>query len=217
MRTLIRYVCLAALVSTLQLRAQSTFGSIVGTVKDATGAVLTDASVKVTLTDENATSEFSTNGNGNYEALNLKPGHYKVTVDHPGFQEKAVENLLLQARQTSRVDVNLAVGSTQQTVTVESQGGVIASETDTIASTYGSEKILTLPTNLRASTSTSPYGPLTTHFRACSWMAEPTIIFRSRVGCRISLNLRSMASLRRASGRTGHWSRSFPQWKGSLK
>lgn len=162
MRTISRSLCLTVIAATLQLQAQSTFGSIVGTVKDASGAVVTDADVKVTLTDENATKEVTTGGNGNYEALNLKPGHYRVIVSHAGFQEKTVENLLLQARQTSRVDVNLTIGSTRQTVTVESQGGVIASETDTIASTYGSEKILTLPTNLRASTSTSPYGLLTT-------------------------------------------------------
>ena len=162
MRTISRFLYSTVIAAALQLQGQSTFGSIVGTIRDSSGAVVTDAKVRVTLTDENATSEVSTNGNGNYEALNLKPGHYKITVRHAGFQEKAVENLLLQARQTSRVDVDLAVGSTQQTVTVESQGGVIASETDTIASTYGSEKILTLPTNLRASTSTSPYGLLTT-------------------------------------------------------
>src|SRR5438132_14388217 len=50
-----------------------------------------------------------------------------------------------------------------QAVTVESAAaGVVASETNTIASSYGSEKILNLPTNLRASTSTSPYLLITT-------------------------------------------------------
>ena len=120
------------------------------------------ATVKVTGTDENISREVATGSNGNYEALNLKPGFYKVTVDHPGFEQATVENLLLQARQTSRVDVTLKVGSVHEVVTVESQGGVIASETDTISSTYGADKIVTLATNLRASTSTSPYGLLTT-------------------------------------------------------
>ena len=105
------------------------------------------AAVKVTGTDENISREVATGSNGNYEALNLKPGFYKVTVDHPGFEQATVENLLLQARQTSRVDVTLKVGSVHEVVTVESQGGVIASETDTISSTYGTDKIVTLPTN----------------------------------------------------------------------
>ncbi len=159
---ILSYICLFAVGASFALRAQSTFGSIVGTVKDESGAAVAQAVVKVTDIDENSSRDISSGTNGNYEALNLKPGHYSVTVDRSGFDRETVTNVLLQARQTSRVDVTLKIGTVRQTVTVESQSGVIASETDTIASTYGSEKILTLPTNLRASTSTSPYGLLTT-------------------------------------------------------
>ncbi len=162
MGSLARYSCLIALAACLQLRGQSTFGSIVGTVKDSSGAIVRDATVTITYTDENATQRVVTDANGNYEALNLKPGRYQVAVNHPGFREETVNDVNLQARQTTRVDVSLSIGSVEQRITVESQGGVVSSETDTIASTYGAEKILTLPTNLRASTSTSPYGLLTT-------------------------------------------------------
>ena len=153
---------LALFAASVCLRAQSTFGSIVGTVTDPSGGIVVKANVHVLYTDENATHLVTTDSKGNYEALNLKPGHYKVTVEHPGFEQQTVNDVLLQARQTSRVNVALSLGNVQQTVTVESQGGVIASETDTIASTYGAEKISTLPANFRASTSTSPYLLLTT-------------------------------------------------------
>jgi hypothetical protein len=147
----------------VSLRSQSTFGALVGTVHDSTGAVISKAVVKITNTDEGTARAIATDDQGTYEALNLKPGHYSVTVSVPGFQQETIQDISLAARQTSRVDVTLQVGAVTEAVNVEAQGaGVIASETSTIASSYGSEKILELPTNLRASTSTSPYFILTT-------------------------------------------------------
>lgn len=153
-------LCAAALP--FELGAQSTFGAIVGLVRDSSGAAVARAAVRVTNTDENTSRELLADDSGNYEALNLKPGHYSVNVTKPGFQARKVEDIQLLARQTLRVDADLSVGAVEQTVTVEAKAGVIASETATVASSYGSEKILTLPTNLRASTSTSPFYTITT-------------------------------------------------------
>ena len=96
MRKVLAQVCALAVCAGFTLQAQSTFGSIVGNVKDASGAFVMHATVKVTGTDENISREVATGSNGNYEALNLKPGFYKVTVDHPGFEQATVENLLLR-------------------------------------------------------------------------------------------------------------------------
>src|SRR5260370_11150440 len=154
--------CLGLAVLPGGVSAQSTFGAIVGSVKDSSNAFVSHAVVKITNTDENTSHEVITAGDGNYEALNLKPGQYSVTVTQPGFQVEQIGDIRLLARQTIRIDVTLKVGAVGQTVTVESKAGVIASETNTVASSYGSERILTLPTNLRASTSTSPYLTITT-------------------------------------------------------
>ena len=153
---------LSVLVLTSHLNAQSTFGSIIGSVKDTTNATIGRAAVKITNTDENTSRDLSTESDGTYEALNLKPGHYAVMVTFAGFRVEKLNDISLLARQTVRVDVTLQVGSVDQSVTVEAKAGVIASETNTIASSYGSERILTLPTNLRASTSTSPYQTIKT-------------------------------------------------------
>ena len=53
--------------------AQSTFGAIVGTVRDATGATVADATVKLENLNESTVREAKTSLDGNYEALNLKP------------------------------------------------------------------------------------------------------------------------------------------------
>lgn len=142
--------------------AQSTFGSIVGNIKDQSSAMVSDALVKITNIDENTSREVRTTNNGDYEVLNLKPGTYSVSVTQPGFRIGSVNDVAVLARQTVRVDVTLEIGTAEQSVTVEAKAGVIASETDTIASSYGSERLLSLPTNLRASTSTSPYFNITT-------------------------------------------------------
>ncbi len=138
-------------------QAQSTFGSIVGNVKDPAGAAVAGAVVTIRNQAENTSRQVLADHEGNYEALNLKPSTYSVKVSHPGFQAAQFNEVTLLARQSVRVDALLTVGAVEQSVTVEATAGVIASETSTVASSYGSERIISLPTNLRASGSTSPF------------------------------------------------------------
>src|SRR5262249_53673120 len=153
---------LLALSANVQVRAQSIFAAIIGTVKDPSGATVSNAAVKIFNTDENSSRNVKTNDAGQYEAVNLRPGHYSLTVAQEGFEAVTISNIVLDARQTARLDVALQLGAQKQTVRVSTDAGVIASETDAIASSYGSEKILTLPANFRASTSTTPYPLLST-------------------------------------------------------
>ena len=147
----------AAIFLPLLGQAQSTFGSIVGNVKDPSGSAVAGAVVTIVNLAENTSKQVLTDRDGAYEALNLKPSNYSVKVSHPGFQAAAMNDVGLLARQTVRVDMGLQVGAVEQSVTVEASAGVVASETNTVASSYGAERILSLPTNLRASGSTSPY------------------------------------------------------------
>jgi hypothetical protein len=141
------------------LRAQSTLGTILGTVTDSSGAVVPNCDVKITLNEEGALRTLKTDPNGNYEAVNSKPGHYTVEVSDTGFQTSRVENLELAARQTLRVDITLKVGQMAQTVEVKAtSAGVINTETETVSSAYNTLEITNLPTNYRASgNGNSPY------------------------------------------------------------
>src|SRR5579863_3103038 len=137
---------------------QSTLGTLLGTVTDASGAVVAGASVTVTDTDEGTARTLRTDAHGNYADVDRKADHYSVEVSQAGFQSELVSGLQLAARQTLRVDVVLQVGSTTQQVEVTSQAGVINTETETISSTYNSLQITSLPTNYRASgNGNSPY------------------------------------------------------------
>jgi hypothetical protein len=135
--------------------SQSTFGTILGTVKDSSGAVVPNAAVKATNLDENTTRETSTNSNGDYSVLNALPARYSITVSANGFETFTVTDLTLAARQTLRVDGNLKIGQMSQVVSVESTSqGVIATDSQTIQAALDPQK---MPVNVRANSSTSPY------------------------------------------------------------
>jgi hypothetical protein len=137
---------------------QSTLGTILGTVTDASGAVIVRATVTITNTDEGTARTATTDANGNYEAVNSKPGHYTVEVSKPGFKAESIRDLEIVSRQTLRVDVVLQVGQATQSVQVEASATVITTETETVASAYNSLQITNLPTNYRASgNGNSPY------------------------------------------------------------
>ena len=148
---------LISLLSAIALNAQSVQSTILGTVKDQSGAIIPDAKVVITDTDTRNSASYITDASGSFQALELPPGKYQVQVTKPGFQRKMISELGLAARQQMRIDVTLSVGTAQQEVTVDaSTAGAIETETPSIASTLDTKSVMSLPANYRASGSTSP-------------------------------------------------------------
>ncbi len=139
------------------IHAQSTQGTVLGTVKDTTGAVLSGATITVTDQDTSAVRTIASDAQGNFEALNLEPGHYKVTTTHEGFQSEVDGDLLLTARQQLRINVTLQAGGGTQQVTVNAtDAGAIQTDTPSIAAALDPKEVLDLPANYRGAGSTSP-------------------------------------------------------------
>src|SRR6185436_18326383 len=112
-------LCLTALlVGAPAAFAQFDTGTVVGTVRDASGAALPGA--KVTLTNvETGISTVKTAGDdGNYEITSVKPGQYVVTGEKTGFSLALVENVRVQVAARLRVDLQLAVGQVTEKVEV---------------------------------------------------------------------------------------------------
>jgi len=99
-------IVLCVLGITISANAQSTFGSIVGGVHDTTQAVVPEASVKVRSLDDNSIRSATSDQNGSFEFVNLKPGHYAVSAEAQGFAEFLVPSAELTARQTLHVPSN---------------------------------------------------------------------------------------------------------------
>lgn len=160
LRKLVRIVFgLSAILlsNAMLLTAQSTQSTILGTVRDASGAVVPAARVVITNADQASSTGYVTDANGDFQAQDLPPGTYQVQVTKTGFETKLIESLGLGARQQLRVDVTLIVGASQQEVTVNaSNAGAIETETASISSTLNTQNVMNLPANFRASGSTSP-------------------------------------------------------------
>jgi hypothetical protein len=144
--------------------AQSTFGSIVGTVKDQSGSVVPGATVTLVNQGSSATRTATSGASGNYEFLNLDAGTYQVSVAANGFKDVVFDHLVLQARDTQRIDANMAVGSASQTVEVQAAGDVITTDESSLATTKTGHELVDLPVAVysRSNGSTSPILTLTT-------------------------------------------------------
>jgi Carboxypeptidase regulatory-like domain/TonB dependent receptor len=142
-----------------QLAAQSTFGSIIGVVLDASNAAVPGAKVEITNTDENISRTVETNAQGGYQALNLKPGKYKISARKEGFGSFQLSDVVLDSRQERRADITLSVAALTQAVEVTATAAVINTENGTISDTKGSAEVTQLPVNYRGAT-TSPLGAL---------------------------------------------------------
>ena len=81
------YIWIAALAISSAMnpnyaKAQTSYGSVVGTVKDSAGALIAGAQVQLTNTGTNAEQKAVTSSAGTYTFINLNPGSYNVTVSH---------------------------------------------------------------------------------------------------------------------------------------
>ena len=139
--------------------AQSTFGGIVGIVRDTTQAVVPGASVKIRRLEDNSIRSTTSDQNGSFEFVNLKPGNYALSTQAEGFAEFQVLSAELTSRQTLRIDVTLALKSQSVTVEVADTVAVINTENGVISDSKDNRQITELPLNNRATT-TSPLGAL---------------------------------------------------------
>src|ERR1700722_8315577 len=109
--------------------AQATQGAIIGSVKDAAGAVIPNATVTLTNTDEGTLRSLKSNSVGDFRFLDAKAGHYSLAVEAAGFERWSATDVTLEVRQELRVDATLSVGTVQQSVQVTGDS-VSAIETD---------------------------------------------------------------------------------------
>lgn len=123
-------------------------GRISGQVTDPTQAAIANASVTIENKDRGVKRQLITDGEGRYSAPDLLIGEYSVSVEASGFQKQTRAGLNLAVASALTVDVQLAVGTLGETVTVESTGGVV--ETNSSNGSYFSNKQMAdLPINGR--------------------------------------------------------------------
>jgi Carboxypeptidase regulatory-like domain len=129
--------------------AQNIFGSIVGTVSDASGAVIPKAAVTVTDLATGQTRNAATDGQGNYEILSLPRGEYKVDIDAHGFKRFSRSPIDVVLDQVARVDVTMQVGEQSQQVTVNAAPPIMQTDSASLGQAVEGKAVETLPLNGR--------------------------------------------------------------------
>jgi len=138
--------------------AQSSTGTIQGTVADAQGAVIPNASVIITNEGTNRAITATSNAEGLFSLPALDPGSYKVEVQETNFQT-TTQQVTLQTAQVVNLEFKLQPGSTSQTIEVTAAAPIVDTSTSGIGNIVTSRQIMDLPLNGRNFTSLADIVP----------------------------------------------------------
>lgn len=128
--------------------AQDT-GAIVGTVKEATGAVITGAAVRITNTGTGITRETTSDVNGRYLAESLPIGVYDITAEKTGFKRFIHKGVKLNVADRLNLDIAMEVGQVTEAVTIEGGTPVVQTETGALNYFISGNQITELAVNGR--------------------------------------------------------------------
>src|SRR5271170_1453459 len=145
---LLSVIMVMLLVSALA-PAQDATGRIIGTISDATGAVIPNVQVTVIDTATAISRKTTTNQDGYYQVLALPIAAYKVTAEHDGFRTFGSDQNKLQINQALRIDIKLEIGTVAQTVEVGSQAAPVETVNATLGQSVTGRTLTNMPLNGR--------------------------------------------------------------------
>ena len=123
----------------------SSTGTITGKVSDTSGAVLPGVTVNATSPSMMGVQSIVTNTEGMYRFPAVPPGTYTVTFELPGFSTLKREGIDIRLGFTAQLNVELAVASLQETVTVTGESPVIDTSTTRTQQNFKLEQLQSLP------------------------------------------------------------------------
>lgn len=145
-----RFLRCAAVVASVSGCAwsQTTTGSVLGRVTDASGSSVRGASVTLTNLANNQAEKTTTGEQGDYTFPLIPPGAYRVVVEAAGFKQFS-RDFTLEVDQKARVDVPLSVGQLTESVTVTGEAVLLESDSSSLGQVIQSRQVADLPLNGR--------------------------------------------------------------------
>jgi Carboxypeptidase regulatory-like domain/TonB dependent receptor len=131
------------------LYAQTSYGTVSGTVTDASGAAITDAQVTITNMASGEKRVQPTGADGYFSFVNLVPGTYRIDVEKSGFKRVTRPDIVVQVEQTTRIDLAMQVGEVSQTIEVTGETPLLQQETSSLGQVVEGRKVTELPLNGR--------------------------------------------------------------------
>ncbi len=156
-------VCLACASALL---AQLPTGTILGVVKDSSGAVIPGANVTVRNTDTAQTRTLVSEADGSYRAPALPVGNYEIRAEKEGFRTEVQSGLTLTVSQEAVVNFTTEVGSTGQTVSVTAEAPLVDTTKASLGGLVNEQKMADLPLNGRNYIDLSLLQPGVAEFKA---------------------------------------------------
>ena len=140
-------VALAVLLtfSSRTATAQVLFGSVVGSVTDASGASVPGAAVRITEVSTNDSRTVQTNEAGAYTVSTVPAGTYRVEIGKEGFRGFATSNILVNQNNVVRVDAQLQVGGQAEKVEVTAQSAALQTDRADVHSEVATQALENLP------------------------------------------------------------------------
>jgi len=138
-----------ALLVSIPAMAQIPTGTILGTVKDASGGVVAGATVTATNAETATVRTVKTEEDGSYRFPGLPVGHYDVKVEQSGFKVVEQRGLTIDVGQEAVVNFSLEVGTAAQEVVVTGEAPQVNTTSGTLGGLVNEEKISELPLNGR--------------------------------------------------------------------
>jgi hypothetical protein len=130
------------------LKAQTAVdGAVGGTVVDASGAVVSGATVVVHSNNTNAEQTATTDGSGYFRVVHLQPGPYTVTVTATGFETFKGADITVQVGVLTAIDAKLNTGATTQTVEVTGSAPLVNTDSPSFAGVIEQHTLSNLPQN----------------------------------------------------------------------
>src|SRR5438552_2301420 len=143
------FVIVTLLLAPGALRADVT-GSILGTVRDQSQAVIKGARITVTNTQTNLSQQTVSAEDGSYRFLALPVGNYKLDATNPGFEQFNATEIVVKVNDQLRVDISLTVGNVKEVISVAAGAVQVETESTEVYDVIDSKKMLSLPLNGRS-------------------------------------------------------------------
>jgi carboxypeptidase family protein len=127
------------------VNAQTPTAAILGTVRDAQGAVLPGASVTATNLGTKYSRTTVTDASGEYSLLLLPIGNYMLVVTLDGFKGFTQTGIVLEVGRNARVDATLQLGAVEESVTVVGDSPLVETASSSLSRTVGQKDVINLP------------------------------------------------------------------------
>ncbi|MGH9841909.1 MAG: TonB-dependent receptor domain-containing protein [Blastocatellia bacterium] len=143
-------LCLATALLSYPAQAQTITATVSGVVADPTGAVVPNATVKITSAATGQAKTVTTDGEGRYTVAFLQPGEYGITVEATGFAKSARNRVTLEVAQVATLDFKLTIGAATDVVEITGDAPLLQTDQPALESTIENKLIEDLPSAQRS-------------------------------------------------------------------